>query len=118
MLTRKLSRPLALPGPEQNTDLQLGGPGFSTPYAFNPSPKKPRSSPAKRRHNFDLMLIKDMMEQSKERDEGFRDDLNGEAFPSLPRANSSSKSARAKRVVGCWLGAKLWRQFWLLLITP
>ncbi|GKA50685.1 hypothetical protein Tco_0743758 [Tanacetum coccineum] len=40
-----------------------------------------------------------MMEQSKERDEGFRDDLNGEAFPSLPRANSSSKSARAKRVL-------------------
>ncbi|GJU16745.1 hypothetical protein Tco_1144711 [Tanacetum coccineum] len=54
---KSLTRPLALPGPEQNTDLQLGGPGFSTPYAFNPSPKKPRSSPAKRRHNFDLMLM-------------------------------------------------------------
>nr|GEV99937.1 ribonuclease H-like domain-containing protein [Tanacetum cinerariifolium] len=50
------ARPLALPGPEQNTDLQLGVPGFSTPYAFNPSPKKPRSSPVKHRHNFDLMF--------------------------------------------------------------
>ncbi|GJX21994.1 hypothetical protein Tco_0226439 [Tanacetum coccineum] len=25
---------------------------------------------------------------------------------------------RAKGVVGCWLGAKLWLQFWLWLTTP
>nr|GFC33615.1 methyl-CpG-binding domain-containing protein 2 [Tanacetum cinerariifolium] len=33
------ARPLVLPGPEHNTDLQLGVPGFSTPYAFDPPPK-------------------------------------------------------------------------------
>nr|GEU36563.1 hypothetical protein [Tanacetum cinerariifolium] len=34
-----------------------------------------------------------MMELGKEKDEGFKDDLNGEQFPLLPRVNASSKCA-------------------------
>nr|XP_043626396.1 methyl-CpG-binding domain-containing protein 2-like [Erigeron canadensis]XP_043626397.1 methyl-CpG-binding domain-containing protein 2-like [Erigeron canadensis]XP_043626398.1 methyl-CpG-binding domain-containing protein 2-like [Erigeron canadensis]XP_043626399.1 methyl-CpG-binding domain-containing protein 2-like [Erigeron canadensis] len=49
--------PLALPDPEQNTNLQLGMPGFSTPCTsspVNPSSKKPRKSPSNRRHGFNM----------------------------------------------------------------
>ncbi|XP_024964079.1 methyl-CpG-binding domain-containing protein 2-like isoform X2 [Cynara cardunculus var. scolymus] len=53
------AKPMALPGPEENTDLQLGLPGFSARYTFdpvNPTVKRARSAPGKRRENFDLML--------------------------------------------------------------
>lgn len=55
--------PIAWAGPEENTDLQLGMPGLSAPYfeapIFDPvnrSAKKARTTPTKRRHNFDFMF--------------------------------------------------------------
>ncbi|GJS04115.1 organic cation/carnitine transporter 7-like protein [Tanacetum coccineum] len=41
-----------------------------------------------------------------------------EAFGAQNLRLSTLKALRAKGVVGCWLGAKLWRQFWLWLTTP
>lgn len=45
------AKPLVLPGPEDNTDLQLGVPGFSDPPV-----KRPRSAQGKCRENFELVL--------------------------------------------------------------
>lgn len=56
------AKPMALPGPEENnTDLQLGLPGFSARYTFDPVVKRARSAPGKRRENFDLMLQQPQM---------------------------------------------------------